>query len=159
MPDLAAAAAAQLGCDLDRLQLLDEPADRWADVAAVLLEAVDVVLLRPPARPQTGLVRRLTALARKSGSALIVAGAWEGAPLRLRVQSSSWMGVEQGHGHLHSRRVNVIAEGRGAGGRPRSAWLWLPGADGSVSRAELATVTSMRDKRAVAAETDPAEVA
>jgi hypothetical protein len=53
----------------------------------------------------------------------------------------------------------VIAAGRGAGGRRRSAWLGRPGADGSVSRAELATVTSMRDKRAVAAETDPAKVA
>ncbi|WP_187361429.1 hypothetical protein [Phytoactinopolyspora mesophila] len=159
MPELGAMAAAELGCDLDRLLLVDEPADRWADVTAVLLEAVDAVLLQPPARPQTGLIRRLTALARKAGSTLIVAGSWEGASLRLRVESSAWMGVEQGHGHLHSRRVKVVAEGRGTGGRPRSAWLWLPDADGSVSRAELASVTNLQDKRAASAEADPAEVA
>jgi hypothetical protein len=29
----------------------------------------------------------------------------------------------------------VVASGRGAGERPRSCWLWLPGPDGSVTAA------------------------
>lgn len=147
MPEFGMVAAAEIGCDLDRLLLVDEPGSRWADVTAALLEAVDIVLLQPPARPQTGLVRRLVALARKSGSVLLVAGGWEGSALRMRIDSSLWTGAEQGHGHLRSRRVKVVAEGRGTGGQPCSAWLWLPGPDGSVSRAELAVVS------------DPAEVA
>lgn len=148
MPETGIAAAAELGCDLNQILLVDEPGNRWTDVVAALLEAVDVVLLRPPAQPQTGVARRLTALARTSGTAMLVAGGWEGASLRLRVDSSSWMGVEDGHGRLHSRRVKIVAEGRAAGGRPRSAWLWLPGPDGTVSRAELASVTSMEDRLA-----------
>ncbi|WP_207782817.1 hypothetical protein [Phytoactinopolyspora limicola] len=148
LPELGAVAAADLGCDLDRVLLVDRPADRWADVTAALLEAVDIVLLQPPARPQAGIVRRLTALARRSGCALITTGGWDGASVRLRVESSSWLGVQQGHGHLHSRRVKVVAEGRRTGGRPRSAWLWLPGPDGSVSSAELASVTNMSERQA-----------
>ncbi|NED97465.1 hypothetical protein G1H11_19385 [Phytoactinopolyspora alkaliphila] len=140
MPEGGMLAASEMGCDLDRLLLVDHPGDRWVDVTAALLEAVDVVLLRPPVRPQTGVVRRLVALARKSGSMLIAAGAWEGSSVRLRVESSLWTGLEHGHGHLRGRRVKIVAEGRGAGGRPRSAWVWLPGPDGSVSPAELAVV-------------------
>ncbi|WP_211658912.1 hypothetical protein [Phytoactinopolyspora halophila] len=144
VPDCGIVAASELGCDLDRLLLVDEPGERWADVVATLLEAVDVVLLRPPTRPQINLARRLVALARTSGAVLLVAGApWEGSAARLRIESSLWLGVEQGHGHLRSRRVKAVAEGRLTGGRPRSAWLWLPGSDGSVSDAGLAPVPDL----------------
>lgn len=140
VPELGVLAASAMGCEPERLLLVDEPGERWVDAVAVLLEAVDVVLVRPPVRPPSPVVRRLAALARTSGSCLLVAGAWEGAMTRVRVASSLWVGLEQGHGHLRGRRVNVVAEGRGAGGRPRSAWLWLPGPDGSVSPAELVSV-------------------
>ncbi|WP_205857153.1 hypothetical protein [Phytoactinopolyspora endophytica] len=168
MPECGVAAASELGCDLDRLLLVDEPGDRWVDVTAALLEAVDVVLLRPPARPPTGVVRRLVALARKSGSALVVVGAWEGSSLRMQVESSSWSGIDQGHGRLRGRRAKVVAKGRLTGGRTRSSWLWLPGPDGSISSAELASVSSMQERLAARAATagagpaegtDPAEVA
>ncbi|WP_216853503.1 hypothetical protein [Phytoactinopolyspora halotolerans] len=151
MPELGVAAAAELGCNIDRLLLVDEPGERWVDVTAALLESADVVLLQPPARPPTGVVRRLVALARKSGSALVVAGGWEGSSLRLKVESSSWSGIDQGHGRLRSRRVKVVASGRMVGGRPRTAWLWLPGPDGSVSNADLASVASMEERLAARA--------
>lgn len=140
VPEYGALAAADMGADLDRLLLIDEPGERWAEVVATLLPAAEVVLVRLPARPPAGLIRRLTALARQHGAVLVVAGAWEGARLRLQVTASLWTGLGDGHGHLRARRVKVVAEGRGAGGRPRSAWLWLPGPDGSVAAANLVAV-------------------
>lgn len=140
LPEFGVEAAAGMGCDLGRMLLVDHPGERWADVVAALIEAVDVLLVRPPGHLPPGVVRRLMALARTSGCALVVTGPWEGAALRLRVASSLWTGVEQGHGHLRGRRVKVVAEGRGQAGRPRSAWLWLPAPDGSVAGADLVPV-------------------
>src|SRR4051812_28950180 len=61
MPEVGVVAAAGMGVDLDRLLLVDEPGERWAEVAAALLDGVEMVLLRPPGRPSAGVVRRLTA--------------------------------------------------------------------------------------------------
>jgi hypothetical protein len=138
LPDLGVLAAAGMGVELDRLLLVDDPGERWPDVAAALIEAVDAVLLRPPERPGAPAVRRLAALARKHGRVLAVTGpaarAWAGAQLRLRVTHSEWTGLGDGHGHLRGRRARVVAEGRGAaGGGAHEAWLWLPGPDGMVA--------------------------
>lgn len=133
MPEIGALAAAEMGVDLGRVLLVDEPGERWAEVVAALLPAMAVVLVQPPSRPAAGMCRRLTALARQHGASLVVAGPWEGAYLRLQVTSSMWAGLGQGHGRLRARRVEVVAEGRGAAGRSRSAWLWLPGPDGAVA--------------------------
>ncbi|MGH8825943.1 MAG: hypothetical protein ACRDVN_15910 [Jiangellaceae bacterium] len=138
LPECGILAAAGSGVSLDRLILVDEPGQRWAEVVAVLLGAVEVVVLRPPARPSVTEVRRLSAFARRHGAVLVVAGVpWEGAQVRLRVVSSVWTGLGDGHGHLRSRRVRVVAEGKG---RPRAEWLWLPGPDGAVTPAGLAAV-------------------
>lgn len=137
MPDVGVLAAADMGADLDRVVVVADPGKQWADAVAVLLTAVEVVMVRPPVQVSGHLARRLVALARRHGAVLIVLGEWEGAQTRLRVASSLWVGVGQGGGHLRGRRVKVEASGRGASARPRSAWLWLPGPDGSVSGAEL----------------------
>ena len=136
LPECGVLAAAGSGVSLDRLMLVDEPGERWAEVVAILLGAVEVVVLRPPARPSVTEVRRLTAFARQHDAVLVVTGAsWEGAQVRLRVASSVWTGLGDGHGHLRGRRVRVVAEGKG---RPRAEWLWLPGPDGEVAEADLA---------------------
>lgn len=145
LPEYGVAAAAELGVEVDRLLLVDQPGERWVDVAAVLLEAVDVVVIRATSRPTPAIVRRLTAVARKARSCLLVVGPWEGAQLRLWVASSLWTGVGHGHGHLQGRRAEVVATGRGADGRPRTAWLWLPGPDGRVAAADLSAVDPVAD--------------
>jgi hypothetical protein len=62
---------------------------------------------------------------------LLSLGPWPGAELRLMPARSTWEGLGDGHGRLNARRVEVRATGRGtAGGRPRSAELWLPAPDG-----------------------------
>jgi hypothetical protein len=75
---------------------------------------------------------------RRGGGVLIAAGAWDGAPVRLRVTQRSWAGIGDGHGRLRACRAEVLAEGRGAAARPRRQWLWLPGPDGTVTVDETA---------------------
>ena len=138
LPSLGLVAAAEVGIDLARFPMVALPsgAREWAAAVAAIVDSLDVVLLHPPGRVQAVDARRLTARARERGAVLVVVGGhWEGADVRLAVQSSSWDGLGQGHGRLRARRVEVTAEGRGAAARPRCVALWLPGADGGVHRA------------------------
>jgi hypothetical protein len=135
VPAVGMRAAADAGADLDRVVLVTEPGLRWPQVMASLLDGFDVVLLRPPDQPSAQLRRKLEAAVRRYGSALVVAGDWPGAQTRLLVTHTEWAGIGTGHGRLRARRAQVVATGRGAGERPRSAWLWLPGADGAVTAA------------------------
>src|SRR5580704_16318819 len=52
-PQLGPVAAAGLGVRLEQLALVPAPGDQWPVVTAALLDAVDLVLIRPPwpARP------------------------------------------------------------------------------------------------------------
>jgi hypothetical protein len=135
LPEFGVLAAAGMGADPARLLLVDDPGDRWPDVLATLFEAVGLVLVRLPERLAPGVARRLTALARKHGCVLAVAGDWAGAQLRLRVDTTEWTGLGDGHGQLTGRRAHVIAEGRGAAAQGRETWIWLPGPDGLVTPA------------------------
>src|SRR3989442_631370 len=85
--------------------------------------AADLVLVRPAGRPSGEHVRRIGArvrrTARQRGAALVVAGEWPGADLRLRLTEAAWSGLGAGTGHLTGRRVTVAADGRGAAGRER----------------------------------------
>lgn len=119
---LGVLAAAEAGVVLERTVLVPEPGPRWPTVVAALLDAMDVVAVRPP-RPAGADGRRLVARARERGSVLVGAGAWEGADLRLSVEQLCWEGLGRGHGRLRRRRALVRVEGRGAASRPRQAWL------------------------------------
>jgi hypothetical protein len=135
VPVIGMRAAAEAGVDPDRVLLVAEPGPRWPQVVASLLDGFDIVLLRPPDQPSASLRRKLEAAARRYGSVVVVAGDWPGAQSRLLVTDEEWTGIGAGYGRLHARRAHVSASGRGAGERPRSAWLWLPGPDGSVTMA------------------------
>jgi hypothetical protein len=136
-PALGIAAAAGLGADLSKTLLLDEPGDRWPDAVAILADAVDVILLHPPARPTGEQLRRLTSrvrtTARQRGVALIVTGPWSSAHLTLHTHDPHWTGLGNGTGHLTARRVTVSSDGRAVHGRQREVDLWLPAADGTVA--------------------------
>ncbi len=142
LAECGALAAAEAGVDLDRLLLVERPGPRWAQVAAALLDGVELVAVRPPAPPSGSAARRLAAVARQHGGVLLVVGehgaGWEGAGLRLGVAESAWVGLGDGHGHLWGRRTQVVAAGREVGGRPRVARVWLPGPDGRAHGMDLA---------------------
>ena len=136
LPTLGLVMAAGLGVCLERLALVPDPGSRWPVVAAALVDAVDLVVLRPSGRCQPGDARRLAARARERGAVLIPVGpGWPGgADLRLTVLAGVWEGLGQGHGNLRTRMALVAAEGRGAAARERRVRLWLPGPSGTVER-------------------------
>jgi hypothetical protein len=138
LPDLGIVAAAETGITLERLALVPTPGARaWPTVVAALLDAVDVVLVRPPPGLPAGQARRLAARARERGAVLVTLGAWsEPADLRLAVATSAWHGLGQGHGRLQARQVEVVVAGRGAATRERRLHLWLPASDGTIASAE-----------------------
>jgi hypothetical protein len=142
LPALGLLAAAELGVDLERVLLVADPGPAgWAPTVAALLDAVEIVLVRPPAQVGPSVQRRLTSRARDRGSVLLQvggsAGAWAQAPdLVVSATAGSWVGLGPGHGRLQARRLEVAVTGRRGADRPRQATLWLPGPDGRITRAE-----------------------
>jgi hypothetical protein len=135
LPDLGIVAAAETGIALERLALVPTPGpSAWTTVVAALLDAVDVVLVRPPPRLPAPQARRLAARARERGAVLVPLGPWsEPADLRLAVTASTWQGLGQGHGRLHARQVEVLITGRGPATRERRFHLWLPSPNGTIT--------------------------
>src|SRR5688500_12098103 len=134
IPGLGLLAASQQGIALDRLVLVTAPGDAWATVVATLVEALDVVLVRPAQRRSEADVRRLSARVREREAVVVALGEWPGADVRLTQTRSRWEGLGPGHGHLRARRVEVQATGRGAAARPRTSVLWLPGPTGRAEQ-------------------------
>ena len=149
LPDLGIVAAAEAGIALERLALVPAPGARaWPTVVAALLDAVDVVLVRSPARLPAAQARRLAARARERGAVLVPIGAWsQPADLRLAVTSSTWQGLGQGHGHLRARQAEVSISGRGAATRERRFLLWLPSPDGTITLMEPPAQTGSGEGR------------
>jgi len=135
LPSLGVVAAAEVGIALDRFPLVAAPAnaDEWAWVVAAVVDAVDVVLARPPGPVREALGRRLASKVRERSAVLVAIGSWPGADVRLAVRGAAWEGVGHGDGRLRSRRIEVVANGRGAAARERRVALWLPGPDDGVA--------------------------
>jgi len=135
-PDLGVEAAAGVGVDLSRVALVPSPGPSWPTVLAVLLDSVELVVLRPPGRCRPGDARRLVVRARERGSVLVVVGppgTWPESPeITLAAETEGWEGLGAGSGTLRRRRVRVVAAGRRGAERPRSASCWLPGPDGRL---------------------------
>lgn len=143
LPAFGAEAAAGLGVDLDRLVLVPRPAREWLNVVAALVDALTVVVVRPPGRVSPAEASRLSARMRKRGSIVVATGtyaqAWPGAEARLRVEQHSWSGLGEGSGYLTGRQATVAVTGRGTAVRPRHHRLWLPGPGGIVEPVTPAT--------------------
>ncbi len=127
LPDLGAAAAAEVGVDLDRLVLVPSPGSQWATAVGALLDGFDVVLARPAREISGGEARRLAARARERRAVIVAVGDWPDAvDLRLRVSDTEWTGLHSGYGRLAARHCRVSALGRGAAARERRVATTLP---------------------------------
>ena len=126
LPDFGAEAASRFGIELERLVLVPAPGEHWLTVTAALVDVLGVVVTRPPRSVSDADAARLAARLRQRGCSLIVVGDWPQSEARLRVVTSSWSGLGQGHGHLCGRNVTVTSAVEGGQGRTRSARLWLP---------------------------------
>jgi len=148
-PRISAEAAREYGIELGRLALVPAPGESWTTAVGALLDSLDVVAARPPARLVPGDVRRLAARARSKDAVLMpYGGGWPGADVRLQAQAGPWVGIGEGTGRLRARPVEVAAGGRGPSARPRTATLWLPAdggglGDGPVEAAPLAPVIDL----------------
>jgi hypothetical protein len=149
VPELGVLALAGLLGDaperhLDRLLLVPEPGERWAEVLTALADGVDLLLARPATAVPAEIGRRVDARLRQGRSAgtghsaaLLVLGRWNSARLVLRTAQTVWTGLDgtgptAGTGQLTGGHATVVAEGRGTAGRPRTVRLWLPTANGTA---------------------------
>ena len=143
VPEFGIEAAAESGIDLERLVLVPQPGEQWLAVAAAIADTLGVVALRPPARANESSVSRLAARLRQRGTTLFVLGSWPHSDAMLSLDAPQWHGLGDGHGHLAAREVTVTVTSR-AVGRPRSARVWLPDADATVSVAGVSPAATSR---------------
>jgi len=125
---------------LQRLLVVADPGERWAEVCAVLADGVDMVLLLPPAAAPTVLTRRLSARLRQGAqaaaahrAALVVLGPWPGAYAQIRVERTGWTGFSEGVGHLRAGHAVITVEDQTR--RSRTAEVWLPAEGGGAAPA------------------------
>ncbi len=91
-PDVGLLAAVEMGADLSRLAVIPEPGADPVEVAAVLMDGMDLVVLGLGGRsvPATR-ARAVVARARQKGCTLLVTGGdWQGASARLEARVSGY---------------------------------------------------------------------
>ncbi|MCV7378952.1 hypothetical protein BST11_07220 [Mycobacterium alsense] len=126
-PDIGLLAAAEMGADLSRLAVIPDPGTDPVEVAAVLIDGMDLVVLGLGGRrvPQTR-ARAVVARARSKGCTLLVTdGDWQGAPTRLAARVCGYEitgGGRPGFGRIGSVRLQVsgVCAGRRVAGRARA---------------------------------------
>lgn len=136
VPSFGAEAARGLGVDLERLVLVPDPGRDWLNVVAALVDALTVVVVRPPGEVTSGEASRLAARLRTRGAMLIAYGSWPGSEARFEIESNTWTGLGDGEGLLTARRATVAVTGRRAAVRARRHELWLPASDGAIRSVE-----------------------
>ncbi|MCV7279207.1 hypothetical protein H7J88_06055 [Mycolicibacterium flavescens] len=116
-PDVGLLAAVEMGADLSRIAVIPEPGADPVEVAGVLMDGMDIVLLGlggravPPTR-----ARAVVARARQKGCTLLVTdGDWQGAATRLEARVSGY--EIAGHGRPGFGRINRVRLAMRAVGR------------------------------------------
>lgn len=117
LPDTGLLAAVEMGANLDRLAVIPDPGTDPIEVAAVLMDGMDLVVLGlrgrsvPPSR-----ARAVTARARHKGSTLLVTGGdWPGPWVRLEARVRGYelsAGPSPGLGRVSRVRLSTRAGGR-----------------------------------------------
>ncbi|MFC4124840.1 hypothetical protein [Nocardia rhizosphaerae] len=151
LPRLGLLAAAEMGAQLSRLAVIADPGPDPGEVAAVLLDGLDLVILGldgvavPPAR-----CRVLAARARNRGATLVVAGGgWTDPALRLDTRVSGYDGLGAGRGRLRSVCLDVRVSAKS--GRPRHGRMDLCAKAGRTewlardTMSRVAEVTDLRE--------------
>ena len=119
-PDVGLLAAVEMGADLSRIAVIPEPGSDPVEVAAVLMDGMDLVVLGLGGRSvPASRARAVVARARQKGCTLLVTGGdWHGASTRLdaRVCGYEIAGPGQpGLGRISRVRLAMRARGRSFG--------------------------------------------
>jgi len=132
LPTLSLLAAAEMGADLRRIAVIQDPGADPVAVAAVLADGIDFVLLSlAGADVPPGRARSVTARCRRSGTVLAFTdGRWPTADLRLDARVMAYRGLEPGYGRITGVDLEVRATARGQ--QPRRRVVTLAGRGGRV---------------------------
>lgn len=123
-PDVGLLAAVEMGADLSRLAVIPDPGGDPVEVAAVLMDGMDLVVLGLRGRSvPAGRARAVTARARQKGCTLLVTdGDWHGATARLEARVCGYEVVGAGPqaptpgcGRIGRVRLAMRARSRGHG--------------------------------------------
>ena len=123
-PDVGLLAAVEMGADLSRLAVIPDPGADPVEVAAVLMDGLDLVVLGLGGRSVApSRARAVTARARQKGCTLLITdGDWHGASTRLesRVSGYEMTGADSdaptpGYGRISRVRLATRSSGRGGG--------------------------------------------
>ncbi len=125
--DPGVVAIADLGIDLRRVIFVPRPRGAWAESAADLLDGVDLLIVRPPARAAHGAARRLMDRVRERGTVLVALTETDApwplpADLSFDVTAAQWLRSSR----LDARHLTVRITGRGEAGRAREHVVVLP---------------------------------
>ena len=121
LPDFGLLAAAEMGADLSRLAVIPDPGTDPVEVAAVLMDGMDLVILGLAGRTVTATrARAVVSRARQKGCTLLVArGDWQGATIRLDARVNGYETTAchggapvSGSGRISKVRLSVRAHGR-----------------------------------------------
>ena len=136
-PTLGLLAAVEMGADLNRCALIPDPGEDPIAVAAVLVDGIDLIVVRLGGRDASpSRVRAVTARARRVGAVLAVDGRWPNVDVRLQAQVAGYHGLTGGPGRVTGFDLDVEAVTRGH--LPRRARVSVAGCGGHV---EWATAT------------------
>ncbi|BBY43889.1 hypothetical protein MCEL_21840 [Mycolicibacterium celeriflavum] len=119
-PDVGLLAAVEMGADLSRIAVVPEAGANPVEVAAVLMDGMDLVVLglRGRSVPATR-ARAVVARARQKGCTLLVTGGdWQGASARLEARVCGYEITGQGRpgfGRISRVRLAMRAGGRSFG--------------------------------------------
>lgn len=118
-PDVGLLAAVEMGADLSRLAVIPDPGTDPVEVAAVLMDGMDLIVLALGGRsvPMTR-ARAVVARAQQKGCTLLVTdGDWQGAAIRLKARVSGYETTSErpGFGRISKVRLEVCAAGRAPG--------------------------------------------
>lgn len=116
-PDVGLLAAVEMGADLGGIAVVPEPGADPVEVAAVLMDGMDLVVLGLSGRsvPATR-ARAVVARARQKGCTLLVTGGdWQGASARLEARVCGY--EITGQGRPGFGRINRVRLATRAGGR------------------------------------------
>jgi hypothetical protein len=130
-PDIGLLAAVEMGADLSRLAVIPDPGTDPVEVAGVLIDGMDLVVLGLGGRRvPLSRARAVVARARNKGCTLLVTdGDWQGAPTRLEARVCGYditAGIRGnpvcGFGRISGVRLQVsgVCAGRRMISRPRT---------------------------------------
>ncbi|MGW0038906.1 hypothetical protein [Gordonia sp. NPDC003376] len=161
LPRLNLLAAAEMGADLDRIAVVTDPGIDPVEVAAVLLDGMDLVVLglRGVTVPRSRCATVSGRVRRQSSSLLVVDGTWPGAQTQLSAQvlgyrhrprtgDADLTTAASGHGRVAGMRLQVTAEGGGRRRRTVEIDLIAP-EFGEENRLRMLRLDSIGARRAI----------